>query len=119
MAKKTNSGKADLLFVDDDEDFRSLTARNFCKRGYAAQEAGDGDAAIYLMEKRTFDVVILDISMPGRKQVSLSIEFVFIDKRRCWSGHSLWYWPLPGLSSVGRLRTSVSHRPEARDFGSE
>jgi len=61
----------DLLLVDDDEDFRSMTARNFRKRGHQVEEADSGEAALKLVEKRTFDVAIVDFSMPGMSGIML------------------------------------------------
>lgn len=54
-----------LLLVDDDPNFRDLTARNFRRRGYLVEEADCGDAALNTLGNHDFDVVILDVSMPG------------------------------------------------------
>ena len=55
----------DLLFVDDDEDFRTVAARRFRKRGIQLQEAADGEAALAMVERRHFDVAVVDMRMPG------------------------------------------------------
>lgn len=53
-----------LLLVDDDANFRSMTARNFGRRGYTVQEADCGKSALEMVENHDFNVIILDVSMP-------------------------------------------------------
>ncbi|MBI3837529.1 MAG: sigma-54-dependent Fis family transcriptional regulator [Planctomycetia bacterium] len=57
--------KIDLLLVDDDPDFRESVARRFMRRGFQIQEAAHGEQALQLADLRQFDVVILDMVMPG------------------------------------------------------
>jgi DNA-binding NtrC family response regulator len=57
--------KIDLLLVDDDPDFRESVARRFTRRGFQVQEATHGEQALQLASLREFDVVILDMVMPG------------------------------------------------------
>ncbi len=57
--------KIDLLLVDDDADFRESVARRFMRRGFQVQEATHGEQALQLADLRQFDVVILDMVMPG------------------------------------------------------
>lgn len=60
-----NPQQIDLLLVDDDADFRETVARRFVRRGFQVQEATHGQQALQLTERRQFDVVILDMVMPG------------------------------------------------------
>ena len=64
-ASASTSAIAKLLLVDDDPNFRDLTARNFRRRGYSVEEADCGEAALAALENYSVDVVILDVSMPG------------------------------------------------------
>ena len=57
--------KIDLLLVDDDADFRETVARRFMRRGFQVQEATHGEQALQLASLRQFDVVVLDMVMPG------------------------------------------------------
>jgi DNA-binding NtrC family response regulator len=57
--------KVDLLLVDDDADFRESVARRFLRRGFRVQEAAHGEQALQLASLHEFDVVILDMVMPG------------------------------------------------------
>ena len=57
--------KIDLLLVDDDPDFRESVARRFMRRGFQVQEAAHGEQALQLAGLREFDVIVLDMVMPG------------------------------------------------------
>lgn len=54
-----------LLIVDDISDNRAILARRFQRRGYDVVEANSGTAALDLIAAQEFDVVLLDVMMPG------------------------------------------------------
>jgi diguanylate cyclase (GGDEF)-like protein len=54
-----------LLVVDDAEDNRVLLNRRLIKRGFEVVEADNGLAALQLISEQDFDLVLLDIMMPG------------------------------------------------------
>src|SRR5260370_7384159 len=54
-----------LLIVDDLEDNREILMRRFKLRGFDVVEAECGLTAIELIEKEPFDLVLLDVMMPG------------------------------------------------------
>jgi signal transduction histidine kinase len=54
-----------LLVVDDAPDSRLLLARGFERRGFDVVEAEDGQGALALIESQCFDMVLLDVVMPG------------------------------------------------------
>jgi diguanylate cyclase (GGDEF)-like protein len=54
-----------LLIVDDVEDNRAILMRRFKLRGFDVVEAECGLTAIELIEKEPFDLVLLDVMMPG------------------------------------------------------
>lgn len=54
-----------LLVVDDNEDNRDMLARRLQRRGYEVETAEDGATALAMIEREPFDLVILDIMMPG------------------------------------------------------
>ena len=54
-----------LLVVDDVEDNRTILRRRFTRLGYQVMEASDGEKAIAMASNYPFDVVLLDIMMPG------------------------------------------------------
>lgn len=71
----------DLLIVDDETDFRESAFRYFRKLGYRVERAEDGEEALNLATNRKFDVVILDIHMPGISGIRALEEFVKFDPR--------------------------------------
>jgi DNA-binding NtrC family response regulator len=54
-----------VLVVDDEEPFRRLLKRELGRKGFAVEVAADGAAALALLRERVFDVILLDIVMPG------------------------------------------------------
>jgi len=54
-----------VLVVDDEKDFVEATVKRLGKRGIDAQGALSGEQALELMKEKRFDVVLLDIKMPG------------------------------------------------------
>lgn len=54
-----------LLVVDDDEANRDLLARRLERRGHAVATADGGPRALELIAGRRFDLVLLDVMMPG------------------------------------------------------
>jgi DNA-binding response OmpR family regulator len=56
---------ADLLIIDDTPETCDLLARMFARLGHAAACLHDGGAAVAALSSRRFDLVILDVMMPG------------------------------------------------------
>ena len=54
-----------ILIVDDDEVMRMLLRQFLEGEGYEVTEAEDGPAALERLAERSYDLVILDIAMPG------------------------------------------------------
>lgn len=54
-----------VLVVDDDPRLRKTLEINLRARGYAADLAADGEAALQLAASRHPDVVLLDLGLPG------------------------------------------------------
>lgn len=60
-----------ILVVDDEGAYRELLAKILSKAGYEIVQAGDGFAALSVLEKSKIDLVISDILMPGMNGYSL------------------------------------------------
>src|SRR5919107_1611601 len=54
-----------LLIVDDVAENRAILSRRFQRRGFEITEAEDGFRALDLIASQNFDLVLLDIMMPG------------------------------------------------------
>lgn len=58
-------GTPRVLIVDDEPEIRSLCKHLLTAHGMEIEEASDGEAAIERVSKRPFDLVLLDVNMPG------------------------------------------------------
>ena len=65
--KITNQFKsgANILIADDNEDFLALLTRRVKKIGHHAVAVTDGSKAIEALKKEKFDLMIIDLKMPG------------------------------------------------------
>jgi putative two-component system response regulator len=54
-----------LLIVDDNEMNRDMLGRRLSRRGYTVATAVDGQQALNMIAEQTFDMILLDIMMPG------------------------------------------------------
>ncbi len=59
------AGSGQILVVDDNELNRDMLSRRLRSRGYEVTVAEDGARALALVESGSFDLVLLDIMMPG------------------------------------------------------
>jgi len=54
-----------VLLVDDEEEFISALAERLDIRGIESRVATDGEQALEIAESQSFDVIVLDVIMPG------------------------------------------------------
>ncbi len=57
--------RAAVLVVDDDLSNRESLSRRLMRRGYDVATAEEGPQALKLIDERQFDVILLDVMMPG------------------------------------------------------
>lgn len=57
--------KPSILIVDDEWNMRNLIKIYLKNNGFEVRETGNGDDAVNLVRQEPFDLVILDIMMPG------------------------------------------------------
>ncbi|HKI51558.1 MAG TPA: response regulator [Geothermobacteraceae bacterium] len=65
-----------LLVVDDEQDICRLFAAELEDEGYQVETAGSAAAAADLLTSREFDLVVLDIQMPGESGLQTLQEIV-------------------------------------------
>ena len=63
---------AHLLIVDDDERIRSLLQKFLIQNGFLVSAASDAGHARRIMSGLDFDLIIMDVMMPGEDGVSLT-----------------------------------------------
>ncbi len=61
-----------ILIVDDDEMVRRLLFEVFRFYGFNVQTVNDGIAALDILKKEDFDIIITDYSMPGMDGIELA-----------------------------------------------
>lgn len=54
-----------VLLVDDDPDWRSWLKEHLEALGYRVAEASSGSLALELLEEEDFELILLDLVMPG------------------------------------------------------
>jgi diguanylate cyclase (GGDEF)-like protein len=64
-ADKNGNPRPRILIVDDISDNRTILTRRFQRRGFDVVEADNGLTAIELIAQGPFDLVLLDVMMPG------------------------------------------------------
>jgi two-component system response regulator AtoC len=60
------SEKIRLLIAEDEPKLRSILSRELAQRGFQVTMAEDGTQAVSVLEKQEFDVLLLDVRMPGK-----------------------------------------------------
>ena len=65
------NNKVHILLVDDEASLREPLADYLIKQGYKVQQASDASVARSLLNAYDFDIILLDIMMPGEDGLSL------------------------------------------------
>ena len=66
----SDSGR--ILVVDDDSDVRFMLHRYLGRHGLEVETVEDGERMRSVLEQRAFDLVVLDLSLPGEDGLSLA-----------------------------------------------
>lgn len=88
---------ARLLIVDDDRAFRLSTAALLRSEGYEVELAGDAQEAVQQLRAARYDLMLLDLRMPGIDGIAL------VEALRLW-GESI---PVLMISGAGTIDTAV------------
>lgn len=73
--------RARVLYVDDEDALRFLVREQLSAEGFDVVVAEGGPAAMECMREQAFDVVLLDILMPGMDGFSVLKEIKKLPKR--------------------------------------
>ncbi len=71
MSDTSQNETIDLLLVDDEENLREDMSRYFSRCGYRVSDCGDAQQALEFCDRRAFDVMIVDMMMPGMSGLEL------------------------------------------------
>ena len=88
---------ARILVVDDDPTFRMTTAALLEADGHSVDTASDGQQAVERIKDRAFDLLLVDLRMPGIDGISL------VEALRLW-GHGV---PILMISGFGTVDSAV------------
>ena len=77
--ERRNSRKGSVLVVDDEEIMREVLETLLSQEGYRVELAKTGEEGLEAYGRRAFDVVLLDVSMPGIGGLRALEEFLKMD----------------------------------------
>jgi two-component system, NtrC family, response regulator AtoC len=125
-----NNLTASILIADDELQFREMLSSLLQAEGYTITLAKDGVEAINLLQKKVFDIVLLDIQMPrvGGLEVLTFIKANYVDTQviilsgfddiriavECMKKGAFYYLPKP--CPVDELFSLVSNALERRNL---
>jgi two-component system phosphate regulon response regulator OmpR len=66
-----SSAPARVLVVDDDAELRALLLRYLGENGFDVRVAADADSANRLLTRESFDLMVLDLMLPGEDGLSI------------------------------------------------
>ncbi len=61
-----------ILLVDDQKEIRDLLSKFFLLNGYEVESVEDGEAAMVLLKKKQYDLVVADFLMPKMDGLNLT-----------------------------------------------
>ena len=72
----------EILLVEDDKKIATVVKRGLDEEGFSVEVALDGDTGLWLATEGTFDLILLDIMLPGRNGFQICAE---LRARRIWT----------------------------------
>jgi DNA-binding response OmpR family regulator len=66
MDEKKKIEKNNILIIEDENDVRELYAEMLVAAGYVVDQAADGDTGLQKIKNGNWDLLLLDIMLPGR-----------------------------------------------------
>jgi len=81
-----------VLIIDDEVVFSENMAKLLNTRGYQAKTANGGEEGIQALKKETYDVVVLDLKMPGMngietlkkiKEINVHLQVILLTGHGC------------------------------------
>ena len=107
-----SASSACVLAVDDNATIRRAIAMRLSSKGYQVVTAEDGIQALAALERQSFDLVLLDLQMPGMDGISATYEI-----RRIEIEEALKTTPIVAMTAhvLDEDRT-MAHKAGMQDF---
>lgn len=70
-----NPSAKKILLIEDEDFIRELYTRQLIKAGFIVQSATDGQSGLNLLKTDRFDLLLLDIMLPGMNGLQVLREF--------------------------------------------
>ena len=67
--------KKKILLVEDEDFIRELYVRQLTKAGFQIKSAADGQTGLQMLKSESFDLLLLDIMLPGMNGLQLLREY--------------------------------------------
>jgi CheY-like chemotaxis protein len=74
VGPQMNQAKKQILVVDDNQDIRELLIHMLDLEDYDISTAKDGEEALSIISSRHFDLILLDVMMPGKSGIEVLSE---------------------------------------------
>jgi FixJ family two-component response regulator len=74
-SEMSDNSLIELLVVDDDDEFRDTMVRRFSRGSFHVVDASNGAAALDLVQRRDFDVGVIDMMMPEMSGIEVLERF--------------------------------------------
>lgn len=65
-----------VLLAEDEISLRSIVSGYLSKKGFQVDAVSNGDEAEYAVNKKVYDIIILDIMMPGQDGLQVCKKYV-------------------------------------------
>lgn len=72
--RKADAPSRYLLIVEDEDNIRELLQSDVASEGYHCIAAADGRRALEISNRQPFDVIALDLMLPGKDGLTLCLE---------------------------------------------
>ena len=63
-----------ILIIEDEEKIANLLRKNLKAEGFAVDVASDGERGLFLAKTNDYDLVVLDVRLPGRDGIAICRE---------------------------------------------
>jgi DNA-binding response OmpR family regulator len=118
-----------VLLADDEQEFTAILAKVLRRRGLQVEIRSDADGAIDAVRQQPFDVILLDVKMPGKSGMEALAElhrmrpelpvilltghFAVEEEREglAAGAHAYLLKPHPVLDLVARIEQAAAGRP--------